>query len=81
MLVFKYQAGQHSPKFPIILPDDPDSEQEIRDGMSGHGIAQAVLSQHEPLKSHAAQNSSNPLIMHKSKYQGGAYKRNWMKSV
>ena len=52
-----------SPELPRTFQNDPDAQQEIRDSVGGHGIAQAILAQHQPLETEAAKDAAQPLIM------------------
>ena len=49
--------GRKLPEFPVAAPDNPDSEEEIGDGMRRDGVAKAALADNQPLIGEAAQNA------------------------
>ena len=64
-----------SPKIPRAAPDDPDTEQEIRDGVRRHRVAEPVLAENQPLIRRAAQHAREPFIVGKAKDERGRKKR------
>ena len=67
MVVFKNQARQHRtmiplPETPSPLPDHPEPEEEISNGVGRHGIAKAVLADHQPLVGQTAQDARQPAV-------------------
>ena len=54
------------PELPIVFPNDPDAEQEVGDGMRGHGVAEAILPEDQALVGAPAQERRQPLVVGKT---------------
>ena len=54
------------PKVPCAAPDDVDAQDKIGDGVGGHGVAEAVFAEDEPLIRRAAQDSRQPFVVGKA---------------
>src|ERR1041385_4947289 len=61
--------SEELPEFPVPFPDDPDAEQEVCDGMSGHRISEPVFAQDQRLKDGGTKKSRQPLVMRKPEEQ------------
>src|SRR5688500_2684704 len=60
-----------SPEVPLVLPDDPNAEKQIGDGVGGHGVAEAFLAADEPLEEEAAEDAGEPFAVFEPENDGG----------
>ena len=66
----KSAVARGSPEIPCTFPNYPKAEQEVGDGMGGHGVAQALLPDDQPLKSQPAENARQPAVrMHQPEHR------------
>ena len=55
-------------EMPCAFPDHPQAQQQIRNGMGGHGIAEPIAPQNQCLIQHSAKDSRKPFIVRQAKY-------------
>src|SRR6266516_5644828 len=56
-------CGPALPKLPGAFPNYPEGEKEVGDGVGGHGVAETIFADREPLISHATKDTAKPLVM------------------
>ena len=66
-----WSAECGSPEMPGAAPDDPDTEQEVRDGMSRHGVPQPFFPANESLVGYGAEDARQPFIVSEAEDQSG----------
>src|ERR1043165_6313873 len=62
------------PKIPRAAPHDPCAKQKVRDGVGGHGIAEAIFAEDKTLIRESAENSRQPFIVRKAEDGGCSQK-------
>ena len=64
-----------SPEVPRGFADDPEGEEKVGDGVRGHGVAEAVLAEDEPLVGGGAQETSEPFVVREAEHGDGDEER------